>query len=124
MYCLRKKMSFFVLVLGKLVVSIIFHPKKKKQKWDLSISCCMPTAFALTKTKEFTVTFWFHKFIQSHMCYTGQEQVHCNFHFFLFIFNCWLQEKTGDLNNVIRIPSCIFSVRLLSCFVSYFEFHP
>lgn len=66
--------------------------------------------------------FWFHKLIQSHMCYTGLELEHCKlFTWVLLFFNSWLQERTGNWNDMIRISPtyCFFvlSVMLLSSFL-------
>lgn len=55
--------------------------------------------------------FGFYKLIQSHMCYTGLELEHCKIVFLNpVIFNSWLHERTGNSNDVIRIPPtyCLF----------------
>lgn len=161
MYCLRKKyiyfsnfflfsdhltVFFFHLFRNMLFVSIIFHQKKKTLfvligHKLLLLPCSdnlLPSFKVIIKKnaqKEIihSYHFGFYKLIQSHMCYTGLELEHCKIVFLNpVIFNSWLHERTGNSNDVIRIPptDCLFfflsSVMLfvVSCFCFIFlSFH-
>lgn len=113
MYCLRKKIysyifSFFLIFfkpffLFRKYVSIKFHQKnktknktKKKVFWTQAASCCRvpakpsPPAFLKKMHKEIhnsQLPFWFHKLIQSHMCYTGLELEHCKLFSWILLFS-------------------------------------
>lgn len=107
MYCLRKKKCihffftfflFFVAFFNVRKQVLGFHhnpPKEKKRKVCFSDpDNLLPhrffCLFFLKMHKEIRnsqLPFWFHKLIQSHMCYTGLELEHCNLYSWNLLFS-------------------------------------
>lgn len=117
LYSTKNKTNFFFLFfqsgtsVGRRRVPTSVSPNQKKNKEKCT-----------KKIRNSQLPFWFHKLIQSHMCYTGLELEHCKlFTWVLLFFNSWLQERTGNLNDMIRISPTygffVLSVMLLSSFL-------
>lgn len=146
MYCLRKKnifiyffifnfFSFFIFFFFFSGNTFCFHyipPKKQKFFLDTSISCCyVPTTFSQLFKKmhkeihNSQLPFWFHKLIQSHMCYTGLELEHCKLYSWILLFSIvgYKKEQATQMTwsefhqHTVFYPLYAF---VIFCFVSSF----
>lgn len=96
---------FFFTFRKQVSVSVIIHQKKQKEKLAFRHErelrpvprqpspppiFCFVCFFFLKMHKEIhnsQLPFWFHKLIQSHMCYTGLELEHCKLYSWNLLFS-------------------------------------
>lgn len=108
MYCLRKKIysyifsffaflhffQFFFSFFGNMFSFHYIPPKKQKffqTRASAAVVSQQPSPPLFKKMhkeiRNSQLPFWFHKLIQSHMCYTGLELEHCKLYSWILLFS-------------------------------------